>query len=182
MGGESTSPIGNLWKNLLRSFDQELHHYSLWYNQSSSCYIFSWCCIHSLTPRPLIGPPWNVAFDLSPEQLIQLSSWSGLLNLKKICVFSLKFKGKMKEILSIINHTCTFKPVYTYIICFWLNECWEFVSTIIEQFKHFLNIPSFLSFLFFALSLLYVGNTHCRYALLIRLDLAYHCQMTYPKL
>lgn len=118
MDGESTSPIGNLWKNLLRSFDQELHHYSLWYNQSSSCYIFSWCCILSLTPRPLIGPPWNVAFDLSPEQLIQLSSWSGLLNLKKICVFSLKFKGKMKEILSIINHTCTFKPVYTYIICF----------------------------------------------------------------
>lgn len=66
-GGGSMSPIGNLWVKLFRSFDQELHHYSLWRNKSFTCYIFSWCCVHSLTPKQLIGPPWNVAFDLSPS-------------------------------------------------------------------------------------------------------------------
>lgn len=107
----------------MRSFNQELLHYSLWYNKSSSCYIFSWSMLCTqLDPKTINWAPWKHGIQLSPEQLIQLNSWSSLLNQRKIFVFSLVLSWKeiMKEMLSIIYHTCRFKPagLYMYHVCF----------------------------------------------------------------
>lgn len=81
------------------------------------------CSVHSLTPKTINWPPWKCGIQLSPEQLIQLNSWSSLLNQRKIFVFSLVLSWKeiMKEMLSIIYHTCRFKPasfIYMYHVCF----------------------------------------------------------------